>query len=72
MICSPTEKFGLWAREDPRKNQGQLKRGHVAIAFDGVDALPRNSRGLGQLFLRPAKGNSQLFNPVCDGLRHGK
>ena len=36
------------------------------MAFDGVDALPRNSYCVSELLLRPASVFAKLFDPVLD------
>src|SRR5579863_8958382 len=60
------------ARKDARKRESQLKRGHVAVALNGVDTLPRDTRGLGQLLLGQTAGDTQLFHTICDFGRHVK
>jgi len=60
------------AGEDARKRERQLEAGHVTIALDGVDALARDARGLGELFLGPAGGDAKFLDVIDDGRRHVK
>jgi hypothetical protein len=60
------------AVKDAREDQRQLQAGHVAVALDGVDALPRDSRGLRKLLLRPPLRRAQLFYPIDNCRNHVK
>ena len=52
-------------REDARKMQSEGQTGDIAIAFDGVDALPGNARRLGKLLLGPAACRAQFFDSIA-------
>src|SRR6202041_3467944 len=59
-------------REDARKMQSEGQTGDIAIAFDGVDALPGNARRLGKLLLGPAACRAHFFDSIADARLHVK
>ena len=54
------------------KVESQFQARHIAVAFDGVDALAGDAGGLGQLLLGPAEGDAEFLDAICDGLSHVK
>jgi len=59
-------------RKDAGEGEGQLERGHVTVALDGVDALAGDAGGVGKLLLRPALGDAKFLDAVYDGGAHVK
>lgn len=54
------------AAENVREFECKLEAGHIAVAFDRVDALAGHADRSGQTFLRPTCLFSQFANAVSD------
>ena len=58
--------------ENPGEDERQLEARDVTLAFYRVDALARDSDGLGKLLLGPASVSAELFNSVLYSPMHVK
>ena len=52
------------AGKDEGKGKGEFETGDVAVSLDGIDALPGDADGLGELLLRPTAGGSKFFDSI--------